>query len=61
MPDEVLDIEVGAICVLKSGGPLMTITAITVTECECSWFSAGDLEIASFAPICLRLPLESEL
>ena len=38
-----IEIKVGQLVTLKSGGPLMTVVEIYPPECHCVWFDPKDL------------------
>lgn len=42
-------IEVGDTVMLNSGGPLMTVTDLSIVYAECSWFDGESLQRADFA------------
>jgi uncharacterized protein YodC (DUF2158 family) len=48
--------EVGSVVQLKSGGPLMTVKAITGREVTCTWFDDDNkLQSATFPAEVLKL------
>lgn len=52
--------KIGDVVMLQSGGPPMTVTALTATEFICSWFTAsGTLSTAAFSREVLK-PAKAE-
>jgi uncharacterized protein YodC (DUF2158 family) len=53
---DIKELEIGDVVFLKSGGPLMMVTAISENDVKCSWISekTGDIEDICFPAVCLR-------
>jgi uncharacterized protein YodC (DUF2158 family) len=47
--------EIGDLVILKSGGPVMTITGFNELNPRCSWFKEGECFESTFAEECLKL------
>jgi uncharacterized protein YodC (DUF2158 family) len=55
-----IDLELGAVVELNSGGPPMTVREISGSVIHCEWFKDATLKKASFERHSLRLAAKSK-